>query len=695
MASNTNKTPNPIVIGAIVGLCGGALIGLAESLQILLTTFNAVLPASPPPLDVMALIAGLLFLSALYAVGGALGLAALGGVLTLWQMIRRVTLAPPRVVAWLSTALVFAYTLFSSLDRLGIQELRSVGASGITWALVPLGQALFVGLAAWFISNLVAEGWQQGRWRWLRPLRWTTARNLAGSLLAILVIVPLAFAGLRWLNPSQSFGQDVVRAAGVTASADQPNIIFVTIDALRADHLGAYGYEKAQTPNIDAFAAEGVLFEQMNSQAPWTFPSFASMFTSMYPSDLNLSVDNKHISLMYSRFVDDKYTTMAEALREAGYRTQAIATNPWLRPEFGFAQGFDGFMQVDDARLFHFSKLGEMSLLATARQVPSLYQVIRNVYTWITGNPGEPLVWDIRADRVTAEATTWLHNNQTAPFFLWIHYIDPHYPFDPPADYRPTVDNVTAERLNYLSSYNEEDVYTGRARLRPADKAAIIELYDGEIAYTDVYIGQLLDEIDALGLKDNTVVILSADHGDEFWEHDGYQHGQSLYDELIGVPLIMRGPGISDQPGRRITDDVQHVDLLPTLVDLAGGQIPDGVRGRSLVPLLAEDEPADEVTYNYAEALFLTEERKAIRGGGFKLIYAPFSDQYELYDLSRDPDEQQNLADAKPEQVEKLDTLLKAWMTTTGAAQTENTQSNSTGGVDPSTQYDLFEESTN
>lgn len=687
LSHSASTVANPIKIGAVVGLVGGAFIGLAESGQTLLTILNSVLPSTPNTMDMLALLSGLFFITALYAIGGAIGLAVLGGLLIGWQSLRGSKLGAAQLVTLHGTALVFGYTLFVTLDRLGIQELMSTGrSSALVLGLTLLGQAAFIGLVAWFLISSVAEKWQQQRPGWLRPLRWNTARNLAGALLILLLILPLSFAGFRWVN--QARGERVVRAAAA-ATAERPNIIYVTIDALRADHLGAYGYEKARTPNIDAFAAEGVLFEEMNSQASWTFPSFASQFTSMYPTDLNLSVDNKHISNMYTRFVDDKYVTMAEAVQAAGYRTQAIATNPWLRPEFGFAQGFDGFKQVDDAKMFHFSKLGELSLLSVARQVPALYDLIRQGYTAITGNAGEPLVWDIRADRVTAEATGWLRQNQDAPFFLWVHYVDPHYPFDPPADFRPTVDNVTAERLNYLSSYNEEDVYTNRARLRPEDKEATIQLYDGEIAYNDVYFGQLLDEIDALGLRDNTVIVLSADHGDEFWEHDGYQHGHTLYDELIRVPLIIRGPGAFAEP-RRVTDDVQAVDLLPTFVELAGGTIPEQVRGRSLLPLL---QGQSEPVYNFAEALFLGVEQKAVRGQGFKLIHNLYDDQYELYNLEQDPDEQNNLVDQEPDQVEKLQIVLRDWRRSLGESDETGVGSTpSNTGRDPSMVHELLDD---
>jgi arylsulfatase A-like enzyme len=683
--------PSPIKTGALVGLIGGALIGLIESTGALLTVINGVLPASPEITDVATLIAGLLFLTSLYAIGGAVGFAILGGLLALWQRLRRKTTTTSRLTASLITILVFLYTLFLAVDRLGIQELKSAGGSSVfSWGLIILVQAAFVAYAAWLISNSLADGGHQGRRRWLHRLRWSTARNVAVGLLLVLLILPAAFYGLRSLSQSKVSAGRVARAASTATSADRPNIILITIDALRADHLGAYGYAKANTPNIDAFANEGVLFEQAISQAPWTFPSFASMFTSMYPADLNLSVDSRHISTMYTRFVDYGEVTLTEGLQDAGYRTQAVVTNPWLRPEFGFAQGFDGFMQVDDERIYHVRKLEGMSVFKIAQQVPRVYRAIESAYTSVTGNPGQPLVWEVRADRVTEEAVSWLRDNRDAPFFLWVHYIDPHYPFDPPQGYRPAAEDVTAERLAYLSSYNEEDVYTGRARLRPEDKAVMVELYDGEIAYNDVYFGQLLSEIDALGLRDNSVVILSSDHGDEFWEHGGYQHGHSLYDELIRIPFIMRGPGLFAEP-RRITDDVQHLDLMPTLLDLAGRSAPASAQGRSLLPLLRGDTPAEEHTaYSFAEALFLNEEQKAIRGGGLKLIHSPSSDRIELYNLLRDPSEQHNLTESDPAQTEKLYVLLQDWMSASEIRSGES-QASTASGTDPSNTFQLIE----
>jgi arylsulfatase A-like enzyme len=473
-----------------------------------------------------------------------------------------------------------------------------------------------------------------------------------------------------------------------SAAAEHPNMILVTIDCLRADRVGAYGYPRAQTPHIDAFAAQGVVFEQAISQSPWTFPSFASLFTSLYPTELGISVGNKHIGAMYDERVDDARVTLAEALQASGYHTQAVVTNPWLLPEFGFGQGFDGFISVDEPRLYHLDNLKGLSVVKIARQVPAAYHMLEALYTRITGNPGETQVWDVRADRVTEQAITWLRSNRDQPFFLWVHYIDPHYPFDPPEGYRPTVPGVADERMTYLSAYNEEDIYTGRARLRPEDKAALSALYDGEVTYNDHYLGQLLAEIDSLGLDDKSVVILTSDHGDEFWEHGGYQHGHSLYDELVHVPLIVRGPGIWAEP-RRIAATTQHLDLMPTLLETIGRDAPAEAQGESFLPLLRGEKPTPQPSkYTFTEGLFLGEEKKAVRGDNFKLIYAPLSAKeaypkaFELYNLAQDPAEQHNLAGSDPDAVEHLLNVLQAWMLAARERALELPRSNTQGQID-------------
>ena len=442
------------------------------------------------------------------------------------------------------------------------------------------------------------------------------------------------------------------------ADVDHPNIILLTVDALRADHLSCYGYPKSTSPNIDRLAAESVQFTNAVSTAPWTFPAFSAIHTSMYPSELGVSAFNVSLPQIYQQRLDPLRATLAETLQSQGYRTQAIVTNPWLFPEFGFAQGFDGYLVVDRQKAYDYdSALGETLAGRIAGRAGAADSALRSLYQALMGPAGQP-VWDVRADRVSAEVLSWLDAHHAERFFLWVHYIDPHYPFSPPAAYRPSIAGVSSERLDYLGSYNEDDVYTGRARLRPADRDALVALYDGEIRYVDHYVGQVLDRLNEQGLRDNTLLVLSADHGDEFWEHGGYQHGHSLYNELVHIPLIVRGPRGFDSP-RRIDDVARHVDIAPTLAEAAGASFHADARGASLSSLLNAGAAPPRVAFS--EGLFLTSEKKAIRDGDRNLIYDPFSGVSELYDLRGDPRELENLAARDVAATHRLKQQLTAW----------------------------------
>ncbi|MBL8056222.1 MAG: sulfatase [Anaerolineales bacterium] len=464
-----------------------------------------------------------------------------------------------------------------------------------------------------------------------------------------------AAAGALLAGPLAALARQT-RAAYPRATAEQPNILLVTIDALRADHLSSYGYRQRTSPNIDQLAREGVQFLNAVSTAPWTFPAFSAIHTSMYPTELGISTHNALLPQIYGQRLDPARETLAERLAAQGYRTQAFVTNPWLFPEFGFSQGFQGYTVVDRQRAYDYDAILQATLAGRlAGQAPPAEAALRQLYEALMGPAGQP-VWDVRGDRVMDSALNWLEGHRSERFFLWIHCIDPHYPFAPPASYRPAVPGVNAERLEYLASYNEEDIYTGRARLRPADHKALVGLYDGEIRFVDEQVGRLLRQLDDWGLRETTFLALTADHGDEFWDHGGYQHGHTLYNELLHIPLILRGPGL---PARQVADVVRHVDLAPTLTAVAGSPFHADAHGLSLLDLLrAPGEPR----LAFSEALFLTSEKKAIRSGSQKLIYDRFGGGSELYHLDADPGEHADLSEQAPDQVFALKRQLETWM---------------------------------
>jgi arylsulfatase A-like enzyme/Flp pilus assembly protein TadD len=363
------------------------------------------------------------------------------------------------------------------------------------------------------------------------------------------------------------------------------NLVLVTIDTLRADRLGCYGYAKVETPVLDALAQRGALFENAVTQTPLTPPSHASMFTGLNP--------NVHGVRNTGGFVlQSSFTTLAEILQQQGWDTAAFVAASVLKRLFGFHQGF----AVYDDQM----------------PKPDPSQQARE-------HPERP------ASQVVDRAIQWLNNQSGKPYFLWVHVFEPHLPYEPPGE------------------------FAKRYKDRP---------YDGEVAYTDQQLGRLFDAVSKKSPADNTLIAVLSDHGESLGEHGEYTHGIFLYEEALHIPFILAGPGIAG--GTRVKQQARTIDLLPTLMELMGGNAPPDIQGTSLVPALSgKDVPT---TYSYAETLYPKmnmgwAELRAIRTSRWKYIKAPKS---ELYDLEQDPDEATNVIDRHPAEVQQLEKELHA-----------------------------------
>lgn len=299
----------------------------------------------------------------------------------------------------------------------------------------------------------------------------------------------------------------------------RPNVLVILLDTLRADHLGVDGYERATSPNIDRFARENLRFTRAFTAAPWTPPSVATLFSGLYPSSHGMMPPDKPPKEgdLSQRF-DKNVLTVAEILGSSGYRTAAVSSNPWITPEFGYAQGFETFDVRMDARAEKITELG----LA-------------------------------RIERLCASGD---------PFLLYLHYLDPHEPYDPPADHR--IFDGQPLRGNYSPQKVEE-----------------LDRYDGEIHYLDTSLGRLFSELRAKGLYDDLVIVLLGDHGEQFDEHGHTGHGWQLYNEELRVPLVVK-PGRTPQ-GRSIESVVSTVDVLPTILALTGQDTPAALQGVNLL----------------------------------------------------------------------------------------------------------------
>jgi arylsulfatase A-like enzyme len=411
------------------------------------------------------------------------------------------------------------------------------------------------------------------------------------------------------------------------------NILLLTVDTLRADHLSAYGYDRQTSPNLDRLAAEGVRFDQATVQWPKTGPSFASLFTATYPKDNDI-VRQVGIPLPC------RFRMLAEELRERGYSTHAVVANGALAREFLFDQGFDTFIE-----------------------------------TWKLAAPDG--VDPNGAERVTELATAVLDRlDRSRPYFLWVHYLDPYEPPEPWRDRFQDDEHFDAStQLNVFWEKERNQMYgIGASQVLDGreDLAFYVARYDAEIAYTDAQIGLLLTAAAERGLLERTLSVFTSDHGESLAEHHyHFDHGRFSFQTCLHVPLVLHYPGVLEPGVERAP--VELLDLAPTLLEIAGAQLEEGVwmQGRSLAPRLVGTTTDDAVAF--AEAGWETGDRwqKVVRDRRHKLVFAASAtDQrwiggegvpFVLYDLEADPGETTNVADREPQRVEELKRLLWRW----------------------------------
>jgi arylsulfatase A-like enzyme len=392
-----------------------------------------------------------------------------------------------------------------------------------------------------------------------------------------------------------AFGAVAGLSAGcgeTSGPAQPPNVLLVSIDTLRADHLSSYGYERNTTPHLDALAARGLLFEAAHSTSSWTLPAHASLLTGRYPSFHGLEDEGA--------VLPEGLPTLAERFRELGYATFAVVAHVYVGREFGLDRGFDSF---DD------------SLLEGGTRNPRAAEVVDRVLAHV----------DADGDR---------------PFFAFVHLFDPHWDYAPPPpwDARFTDPGYAGPVDGTLRSLSP---WSGPDRAMPAaDLAHLLALYDGEVAYADAEIGRLLAALEERGALERTVVAVTADHGEEFEEHGRLGHGHSLYGEVLRVPLILAGhPRLP--AGERRREPVSLVDVAATLLDLAGGAAPAGAQGKSL---LAAAEPERAV---FAESVRFGLDLRAARRDAGSAVDDRSAGWRRFFDLARDPGEQAPL-DADP-----------------------------------------------
>ncbi len=393
---------------------------------------------------------------------------------------------------------------------------------------------------------------------------------------------------------------------------ERPNVILVSIDTVRADHMGVYGYDLDTTPNIDRFARSAILFEDMTAQAPYTLPSHVSMFSGQFPSVHGVQRSGDRSS-------SARTPALAEILGEYGYLTKAFVGGGYVSARFGFDRGFDSFVPIDPIR----------------------HRRSWFFETWIAERP-EQLSPELADRLLVEELPRWLRENATEPFFLFVHTYAVHA-FESPPEYLEPFEKECATDWNDIRPY----VHTGLRHNDPlseAQAAHLVHCYDASLFYTDAMIGRLLDLLKEIGIDERTIVVVTSDHGKEILDRGSIQHGRTLYGELVRVPLIIRVPGV---PTRTIDTPAMHIDLTPTILATLG--IPADSRMQGMDLLGAEGRPARTVWSEVDTDLAMYALRDP---GGWKLVHwsrtnesaVPDSAAWELYDLNADPDERQDLS---------------------------------------------------
>jgi arylsulfatase A-like enzyme len=427
-------------------------------------------------------------------------------------------------------------------------------------------------------------------------------RCVSGGLLAALLLFPGCGSQDRPPQPRAS--------TAVPVKGKRPDVVLVSIDSLRFDHVGCYGYSKPTTPVFDRLAAEGVRFQNAVSSTSWTLPAHASLFTGLYDATHGL-VDN-------GLKLSDNLLTLAVVMKAAGYRTAGFFGGPYLLPSYGLSQGFDTYVGC-------MSSLEEDGHDPLEERVAAKGEAVRSFR-------------DVTGPRTVEKVTEWLGTLDDRPFFLFLHLWDVHYDYIPPDEYARLFDP------DYKGTLTGQHMMSNAAvspNMPKRDLEHLIALYDGEIRFTDDNLAKILAEIERRGRMQSSLVVVLSDHGEEFFEHGNKGHQKSLYEESVRIPLVFRWPGKLDR-GRVVKDQVRITDVMPTIAALAGAPIPAEIQGRDIAPLMrGESLPAEP-----ALCELLVKNRHKLYGVRtnekmFLTFPTPHFWQfgYQYFDLEKDPGE--------------------------------------------------------
>lgn len=574
-----------VTAGLLGGLVGGALVGLAEA---------AVVAAVSGPSEYWVFVFG----AASYGLIGAAMGAGFGFAVSFVRIVGTEPAVLGAACGLVVAALGLVVARFRIIRDVFGESLPLASSAGIA---VHVGLLIAAGIGFLAMRALLA-GAAARRGTFAAAARYAVA--IVGAALVATVILNVV-AG----------GED--EAVAGDATADGPNALLIIVDTLRADHIGPYGASDVSTPALDALAADAVVFEKAFAHSSWTRPSIATILTSLYAAS--------HAVMHKTDLLPDEVTTIAEAMREAGYRTSGFVTNINMAPSFNFEQGFDTYRYLAPNFFFGATDSGsKLSLYSAMRLIRERF-LSKSKYVYHYYQDGET---------VNDASLPWLDGNAKDPFFTLVHYMDPHDPY-------------------FEIPYNGKAVARVNTPHPSPDRAGELrELYVDNIEYVDGFLGRLFGRLAKLGLYDDMLIVVTADHGEEFYEHGGWWHGTTLYDEQIHVPLIVKLPN-NARAGQRVAGLAGLVDVMPTMLAAVGVTAPPQTQGRDL---FGGGSVPDAV---YAEEDHEGNVLASVRTPEWKLIVANESnprglEPMELYYLGDDPGETRNLVGSRTERVAEL-----------------------------------------
>lgn len=440
----------------------------------------------------------------------------------------------------------------------------------------------------------------------------------------------------------------------------RPNVVFISMDATRQDHLSCYGYSRRTTPTLEGLAEKGVLYEKCFATACWTLPSHASMFTGLHVSQHGTTFDNPLLS--------DELRPIGQVMSDEGYQTVGFPNNAWLARDFGFDRGYDTYWLRNPfmERLSRMTKLGATAVKAYEK------------------------LWAVRNGRLSRSTVKWIDKwfrgqyRKDKPFFLFALLGDPHLPHYEHEQTRRFLGDRTAAAMKV--NQDPHRYIVGEQKMSEEDLELLAGRYDGEIAYMDEKIGELLKVVDHYASMDNTMVIITSDHGENLGDYGMMAHQYCLYDTLIHVPLIIKYPTSAGHAGVRTDELVQSNELFTTILDVTGASrngLAGDIRGRCLLPDQIAEHPlqftiSEELAPNIRRIarLFPNFDRtrferqlRALRTRDHKYIWGS-DGKNELYDLNEDPGELNNILKAQPELAEDLQGKLDGWVTAIESTRT-------------------------